>query len=217
MCMTRLAATGSTFALRELLIVRAAIDRNNVTRLAEGTTVGSVLGIGLQTRDSARLTATADSDSETDIGSSGADCEGLFTNQTGGTLVWTVDHNLFEHGIGGASCNGGEFFTGQGDGTQSLRISDSLFYDDPGDMLEENNLGTGSTMDMTLDHVTVAHTTLATPAPAEPPIPAKSFGSFSWHLLYESIQHGARGGDELPDDRQSFLRLSLRRYFRVLR
>ena len=161
--------------------VRAAIDRNKVLRLAEGTTVGSVLGIGLQTRDSARLTATADSNSETDIGSSGADCEGLFTNQTGGTLVWTVDHNLFGHGIGGASCNGGEFFTGQADGTQSIRISDSLFYDDPGDMLEENNLGTGSTMNMTLDHVTVAHTTLATPAPTEPPIPAESFGSFTGH------------------------------------
>jgi hypothetical protein len=87
--------------------IAARVDSNNITRLAQGPGQLSLLAIGMQTRDTAQLTVESDSNSETYIGSANADCEGLFTNQTGGSLTWNISHNTFAHGIGGPSCNGG--------------------------------------------------------------------------------------------------------------
>jgi hypothetical protein len=168
--------------------VTAQIDYNDVTRLAQGPALESLLALGTQTRDSAQMTVDSAYNSETYIGSPGADGEGLFTNQTGGSLVWNIDHNTFAHGIGGPSVNGGEFFIGAGSATLDVHISNSSFEDDAGDMLESNNLGTGSSLSLTIENVTVNHTTLETatgaqapPLPEELPIPAESFGSFTGH------------------------------------
>ena len=154
--------------------VTAQIDYNDVTRLAQGPRpLISLLALGLQARDSAQLTVDSAYNSETYIGSPGADGEGLFTNQTGGSIVWNIDHNTFAHGIGGASVNGGEFFIGQGTGvTLDVHISNSSFEDDQGDMLQSANEAPGSTMNLTLENVTVKTTTLASGPPAlEPPVP----------------------------------------------
>lgn len=139
--------------------VSARVSGNILVRLAQGPKLHSVLAIGMQTRDSAVLSVESDRNSETYIGSPNADCEGLFTNQTGGSLTWSIDHNTFAHGIGGGSCNGAEFFTGTGVATTNLYIGHSTFEYDPGDMIEEDNGGgTSSVVNLTLEDVTVRHT-----------------------------------------------------------
>lgn len=148
--------------------VAAQVEFNNVTRLAQGAAQRSVLAIGMQTRDTAQLNVTSDHNSETYIGSANADCEGLFANQTGGSLTWNINHNTFQHGIGGASCNGAEFYLAAGNATANLYVSNSTFEDDPGDMIQEVNRGTGSTINLTVDHVTVNHTIDLRHLPPEP-------------------------------------------------
>jgi hypothetical protein len=150
--------------------VAARVSSNKLLRLAQGPKLHSVLGIGMQTSDAAVLTVESAYNSETYIGSPNADCEGIFTNQTGGSLTWNIDHNTFAHGIGGISCNGAEFYTvsGTGPATTNLYIGHSTFEDDPGDMIEEDNGGdAGSAMNLTLEDVTVSHTTFAKVLPPE--------------------------------------------------
>jgi hypothetical protein len=149
-------------------IVMARVEHNNVTHLLQGEKMRSLLGIGMQARDTAVLTVDSDYNSETYIGSPGADCEGLFGNQTGGTLTWNINHNTFAHGIGGGSCNGGEFFLSSGPSTMNIYISHSTFEDDPGDMIEEINEATSSTNNLTLEDVTVSRTPHPNPLPDEP-------------------------------------------------
>ena len=149
--------------------VTARVSGNRLTRLAQGPRMLSVLAIGMQTRNSAVLSVDSDGNSETYIGSAGADCEGLFANQAGGSLTWSIDRNTFTHGIGGGSCNGAEFYIGAGIDTANLYISHSTFEYDPGDMIEEdNNGGTGSVMNLTLDDVSVSHTSFPRQLPPEP-------------------------------------------------
>ena len=178
--------------------VVSSIDGNVITRLKQGAAVGSLLGIGLQTRDSASLVVSSSHNEETYLGNllarppsvasdavwspgdlAGADCEGLFTSQTGGTIVWDIERNTFAHGIGGTSCNGAEFFVGAGRADLHVIVRDSIFEDNPGDMIEENNLGTDSLMDVKFDNVTVRHTTHVEPLKREPPVPVLAYGSFT--------------------------------------
>jgi hypothetical protein len=149
--------------------VEARVSANRLARLAQGPGLRSVLAIGMQTRDRAVLSVDSDYNSETYIGSPKADCEGLFSNQTGGSLTWSIDHNTFAHGIGGGSCNGAEFFTGTGIANTNLYIGHSTFAYDPGDMIEEDNGGgTGSVMNLTLEDVSVSHTSFPRTLAPEP-------------------------------------------------
>jgi hypothetical protein len=168
--------------------VMASVDANNITHLAQGPGMVSLLAIGMQTRDTAVLTVESDHNSETYIGSRDADCEGLFTNQTGGLVTWNINHNTFAHGIGGASCNGGEFFSTGGDATTNLHISHSTFEDNPGDMIEEVNEGTGTTMNLTLDDVTITHATEPTARP-----PEQKFSTGQDNNLSRCIDIGSHG------------------------
>ncbi|HEX8754798.1 MAG TPA: hypothetical protein VF745_00555 [Steroidobacteraceae bacterium] len=148
--------------------VSARVSGNTLTRLAQGPKLHSVLAIGMQTQDRAVLSVDSDHNSETYIGSPNADCEGLFTNQSGGSLTWSIDHNTFAHGIGGGSCNGAELFTGTGIATTNVYIGHSTFEYDPGDMIEEDNGGgTSSVMNLTLEDVTVRHTSFPRTLPPE--------------------------------------------------
>ncbi|MFL5884479.1 MAG: hypothetical protein ACJ77M_05365 [Thermoleophilaceae bacterium] len=142
----------------------ARVDGNTVTRLKQGNIqgaeTGSVLAIGMQARDGSRLRVTQDGNTETDIGSDGADCEGQFANTSeAGVIVDTVRHNTFRHGIGGFSCNGLEAIVSNGSGSIDVALSDSTFEDNPGDMFEEGNLGAGSTMRWDMENVIARHTT----------------------------------------------------------
>jgi hypothetical protein len=55
-------------------------------------------------------------------------------------------------------------------------VADSTFTDDPGDMIEENNLGTRSVMDLRLSHVIVSHTSIGNP---EVTTPNPAFGQLT--------------------------------------
>src|SRR3954468_6907895 len=142
----------------------ARVDGNTVTRLKQGdiqgAETGSVLAIGMQARDGARLRVNQDGNTETDIGSDGADCEGQFANTSeAGVIVDAVKRNTFRHGIGGFSCNGFEAIVSNGGGSIDVALRDSTFEDNPGDMFEEGNLGAGSTMRWDMENVIARHTT----------------------------------------------------------
>lgn len=159
--------------------MRAEVNRNEVTRLTQGAGFGGVYGLAVQTRDSARLSVNSSGNSETYLGNPGADAGGLQSSQTGGTLTWNIADNTYAHGTGVSTTNGAEFFTAAGSGTENLRISRSTFYDNPGDMIEENNWGNGSTVRLTLRGVNLSHTT-RTPVPSPQPfVPALGFGSLT--------------------------------------
>jgi hypothetical protein len=109
-----------------------------------------------------------DGNTEASTGSPGANMDSLFVNPAeSGTLVESISHNLYTTGIGGASTNGMEFIISNGKPYSSLTISDSAFYDNPGDMLELFNRGEqGSTGILTLDRVLVDGTTISRGLPA---------------------------------------------------
>jgi hypothetical protein len=141
----------------------ARVEGNLVTRLKQGTfdaaPVGSVLAIGMQARDSARLHVDQDRNTQTSIGSDGADCEGQFANTSeSGAIDDTVDHNSFSHGIGGFSCNGFEAIVSNGGGSIDITLRNSSFEDNVGDMFEEGNLGAGSSMRWDMRNVVARRT-----------------------------------------------------------
>jgi hypothetical protein len=118
-----------------------------------------VHAITTQITDQARLVANSTNNTQTFIGAPGADCEGLFMNLAdSATGIWTIDRNYFAHGIGGFSCNGMELIISNGNGHGEMSISNSHFEDNPGDMLEQANLGSGSTLILNVDKVVVRDT-----------------------------------------------------------
>ena len=143
----------------------AQVNRNFVTGLAQcrGTGVGTIEGIGTQVTGTGILTATLDGNTEANTGSTGANMDSLFINPAeSGRLIESIKHNLYTTGIGGASTNGMEFIISNGKPYSELTISDSQFYNNPGDMLELFNRGEqGSTGILILDHVLVDGTTIS--------------------------------------------------------
>jgi hypothetical protein len=178
-------------------VIVGTIDGNVITRLKQGPAVGSLLGIGLQTRDRASLIVASSHNALTYLGNSfeklaagdadearptdpaGADCQGLSTSQTGGTIVWNIDRNTFAHGIGSRSCAGAAFQVGKGAADLHAVVRDSIFEDNPGDMIEENNLGSDSSMDLRFDNVIVRHASHAGSQLRELALPPLSSASFT--------------------------------------
>src|SRR2546421_3506752 len=147
--------------------LRATVNRNTVTHIKQGAagessgSIGSVLAIGMQALDSAVLHVSQDRNRETYIGSPGADCEGQFANTAGSGVIYdTVNHNTFAHAIGGSSCNGFETIVSTGDGKIVANLRNSTFRDNVGDMFEEGNLGSGSTMRFVADNVLADRTSV---------------------------------------------------------
>jgi hypothetical protein len=140
----------------------AQVTDNSITQLPQGSAVHSVMGIGMQAADSSNLTADVSNNSETYIGSANADCEGLFLNTNGSAaLRETVNHNLFDHGIGGKSCNGFEDIISSGPSTLDATVQDSTFEDNPGDMFQELNFGTAAEQSVLLSNSRLTKTTIA--------------------------------------------------------
>ncbi|MGH8458086.1 MAG: hypothetical protein ACRESV_01940, partial [Nevskiales bacterium] len=142
----------------------AEISGNFITNLKHGPLHQAeephlVHAITTQITDSAALNAISTHNTQTFIGAPGADCEGLFMNLADqATATWSIDHNLFEHGIGGFSCNGMEFIISNGTAHGEMRLTNSRFSDNPGDMFEQANLGSGSTSILEIANVTVQDT-----------------------------------------------------------
>ena len=148
----------------------AQVNRNFVTSLTQcsGTGVSTIEGIGTQVTGTGVLHAAVDQNTEANTGSPRANMDSLFVNPAeSGTLIQTISHNLYTSGIGGASTNGMEYIISNGQPYSQLTISDSQFYNNPGDMLELFNRGElGSTGILILDHVLVDGTTISGGLPA---------------------------------------------------
>jgi len=153
--------------------ISVQVNYNFITRLVQCGTVRTIEGIGTQVTGSSRLRATLFGNTEANTGSPGANMDSLFVNPAeAGTLIETIDHNVYMTGIGGASTNGFEYIVSNGGGTSQVTISNSFFRNNPGDMLEEFNRGeNGSTATLILDHVVVEQTTISggIPSYANPP------------------------------------------------
>jgi hypothetical protein len=158
--------------------IDAQIGDNFVTKLLQCSKVRTIEGIGTQVTGSSRLRATLVGNTEANNGSPGANMDSLFVNPAeAGTLIETIDHNVYMTGIGGASTNGLEFILSNGSANSTVTVSNSFFKDNPGDMLEEfNRGGSGSKATMILDHVVVEQTTFTAGLPpyADPPGTATS-------------------------------------------
>lgn len=163
---------GIDLRIRQTADYSAEISRNFVTQLKKGPAGETgeahlVHAITTQVTHTARLTAYSADNVQTFIGGPGADCEGLFMNLAGtGYGSWLIDRNVFEHGIGGFSCNGMEIVISNGAARGEMTIRNSSFIDNPGDVIQQDNLGMGSTLMLELDHVVVRDTT-ERPGPAD--------------------------------------------------
>jgi hypothetical protein len=146
--------------------VTAHVDDNTVTRLRQGPSQQSVLAIGMQTRDTARLDAHLDGNNESYIGTATAgdfgeaDSEGLFANSAGRShLTEHADHNTFAHGLGHISANCVEIAASNGGPTMTVTLTNSTCDYVVGDVLEAADLSKDATMSLEIDHVLAAHST----------------------------------------------------------
>lgn len=148
----------------------ATITDNRIHSLRQGKDFQSVLAIGLQARDSARLRGLLHRNTQALLGNpddlnlavEGADSEGVFLNAAGpAQLTATITHNTYtnEHGWGGFSANGLEAVTMGSGARLDVLVQDSSFSGSPGDVIEHGGLGTDAVMTMTLERVTVERST----------------------------------------------------------
>lgn len=144
--------------------VRATIAGNDVRELRQGPDFESILAIGLQTREQARLVARVDgnrqsglgNDEDSGFGPEGADSEGVFVNVVGpSSLRAKITGNRYTHtpGRGGFSANGLEFVSMGAGGRGLVEVADSTFSGPSGDVIEQLALGTGARLRMRLDRV----------------------------------------------------------------
>lgn len=142
----------------------ATITDNAIHHLRQGKDFKSLLAIGLQARDSARLTGQIHGNSQAALGNDddpnfaveGGDSEGVFLNAVGpATLNTVVTKNRYtnEKGWGGFSANGLEMVSMGKGSRMNATVRDSSFTGPPGDVIEHGGLGTDAVMTMTLDRV----------------------------------------------------------------
>lgn len=157
--------------------VTALVDGNTLTRLRQDPRKSSELAIGMQAIGTSRLTAEADGNSESYIGTAtvgdegDSDSEGVFENTAGpADLVEHVDHNTFAHGLGHLSANCVEMAASNGQPTEEMTLTNSTCDTVVGDIIEAANLSNG-TLRLDIDHVVASHSTYLgaqAQAPAEP-------------------------------------------------
>lgn len=138
----------------------ATVDGNTVHHLKQGPLtrgILSVLAIGLQTLDNARLEVALDRNTQHDIGDEGnpsSDSEGVFATLAGDSeLIADINRNTFYRGLGGWSANGLELVINSGTARADMQVRNSSFVGVPGDVMQGLNLGKGSYLKLTLDNV----------------------------------------------------------------
>lgn len=153
---------GIDLRLSETARIRARFTDNLVTHLKQGPAFASILGLGMQTRGDSRLVSRMSDNRQRELGSPGANSEGVFANLNGAsTMRVEIKRNTYSNaqGIGGFSSNGMEMIISGGRPRARMHIADSSFSGSPGDILVEGNLGTRSRMSLTLDHVLATRST----------------------------------------------------------
>jgi hypothetical protein len=173
--------------------ISAQINYNFVTKLVQCSKVNTIEGIGTQVTGTSRLRATLFGNTEANNGSTGANMDSLFVDPAeAGTLIETIDHNVYMTGIGGASTNGFEYIVSNGGGTSQVTISNSFFRDNPGDTLQELNFGgNGARATLILDHVVVEQTTIARGLPSYAIPPGTLTGATNTGDCLDIVANGA--------------------------
>ncbi|HEY1442836.1 MAG TPA: hypothetical protein VGF65_18900 [Mycobacterium sp.] len=136
--------------------------------------IGTLEGIATQTEIGTTGTVVASlvNNVQNSIGSPGANADSLFVNPAGnGPLTEKISNHLFLNGIGGASTNGLEYIIAAGHNTSFVYITNSVFQQDPGDMLELFNRGNdgtdaGTTASLIMNNVVVQKTSISNGLPA---------------------------------------------------
>ncbi|MEC3915543.1 hypothetical protein [Nocardia sp. CDC160] len=148
--------------------VDADVIGNSLRAINLGLAKLSVLTIGVQAGDTARLTGRLNANSETDIATPAtallnvmADSEGVFINPFGQAhLDISVDANQFHNGYGNFSANGLEYVTTSGAPESRVRVTNSVFDNVTGDLIENYNLSSGGAhQSLSLDNVYAHHST----------------------------------------------------------
>ncbi|MEV6771891.1 hypothetical protein AB0N05_25025 [Nocardia sp. NPDC051030] len=148
--------------------VTAQLTGNTLRTINLGLVKLSVLAIGIQAGDTARLTADLVNNTETDIAAptasvlnAVADSEGVFLNALGrARMDITISGNDFRNGSGNFSANGLEYVTTSGSPQSEVHVTDSTFENVTGDLIENYNLSTGGAhQSLTLDNVRAHHST----------------------------------------------------------
>ncbi|MEC3957100.1 hypothetical protein VMT65_28975 [Nocardia sp. CDC153] len=163
-------ACGDGIDLRALGASRidAEVSGNSLRAINLGLAKLSVLALGVQAGDNARLTGRLNGNSETDIATPAtallnamADSEGVFVNVLGQAhLDMAMDANQFHNGYGNFSANGLEYVTTSGAPESRLRVTNSVFDSVTGDVIENYNLSTGGAhQSLSLDNVYAHHST----------------------------------------------------------
>lgn len=145
----------------------ALIDGNTSFNLTQSgpPTAGilSILAVGMQTRDTSRLSATVSNNVQHDIGtanSNAADPECVYPNIVdASTIVADISNNRCYHSVGGWSANGLEIPMMNDGGTAIINVTDSSFTDVTSDIIEPIALGTNQYLEVNLLRVTAAHAT----------------------------------------------------------
>jgi hypothetical protein len=173
--------------------ISAQINYNFVSRLVQCSQVRTIEGIGTQVTGTSRLRATLFGNTEANNGSTGANMDSLFVDPAeAGTLIETIDHNVYMTGIGEASTNGFEYIVSNGGGTSQVTISNSFFRDNPGDTLQELNFGgNGARATLILDHVVVEQTTIARGLPSYAIPPGTLTGATNTGDCLDIVANGA--------------------------
>ncbi|MBF6327686.1 hypothetical protein [Nocardia transvalensis] len=142
--------------------ITAELVGNDVRNINLGLAKLSVIAMGVQATDSARLTARLDGNSQTHIAApdtsplnAAADSEGVFVNPLGRAyLDVAITGNRFHNGDGNFSANGLEYVTTSGTPDSRVTVRDSSFDTVVGDIIENYNLSTdGAQQSLTLDNV----------------------------------------------------------------
>ncbi len=160
--------------------ITARVSGNIVRDVNLGVGKLSVLAMGVQATDTARLVATLDGNIQLDIASPAtspvnniADSEGVFINPLGrADLSVTVSGNTFRGGGGNFSANGLEYATTGGSPVSRVTVTDSSFDTVVGDLIENYNLSTaGARQSLSLNNVRAQHSSFPG-APLSPLVPA---------------------------------------------
>ncbi|MBF6136986.1 hypothetical protein IU501_28815 [Nocardia otitidiscaviarum] len=160
-------------------VVDARLRGNAIRDINLGLAKLSVLALGLQAGDTARLTAELVGNQQIGIAPLSsplnhlADSEGLFINPMGRAVMEvTVDRNEFRDGHGNFSANGLEYVTTNGTPQSRVTVSNSTFEHVRGDIIESYNLSTeGARQSLSLNNVSAFHSTFPA-AVLNPVIPA---------------------------------------------
>ncbi|MCM6772060.1 hypothetical protein NDR87_02790 [Nocardia sp. CDC159] len=146
--------------------ITARVSGNALRNINLGVGKLSVLAMGIQATDTARLRAVLDGNSQLDIASPDispineiADSEGIFVNALGrADLTVDIANNTFRGGGGNFSANGLEYVTTSGTPTSRVTVTDSSFDTVVGDLIENYNLSTqGARQSLTLTNVRARH------------------------------------------------------------